>query len=313
MFHVKHSQETKLIVLTGPTASGKTKLAVQLAQAIGGEIVSADSRQVYRGMDLGTGKDLAEYQDVPYHLIDILDPSESYSVSQFQQQASAAIQDIRSRAQVPILCGGTGHYIKALLQGYRFDHPAHNPYFSAFLESLPHDLLLGFHRHLGLEGPTDSNRRIARQIEKTYTQQNEAAKTENLLLNPLVYALRPDRKRLREKIKQRLDLRIEQGLVEEVQRLLGEGVSAQQLRKFGLEYRWVTDHITENLPLEAMKQSLCQGICQFAKRQETFFRYMEKEGIPIQNCPDIEQLTAEVAHWLSGTPRKHSLPDPPSS
>jgi len=298
MFHVKHLGKLKLVVITGPTASGKTKLAVKLAQAVGGEIISADSRQVFVGMDIGTGKDLEEYQGVPYHLIDIKSPHETFSVSEFQRLATEAAQEIHQRGCVPILCGGSGHYIKALLQNYSFGHTAHNPYFSFSLESLPRPLLLQIHEHLELSGPTDSNRRIARSIEKTYDPPPELT-PQAFEFETKIYATRPERPVLREMIKTRLEERLNHGLIEEVSGLLAQGVPADHLRKFGLEYRWVTDYLDQWIDLNTLKKSLHQGICQFAKRQETFLRYMAKEGLDIQDCPDITKLVAEVSQWLA--------------
>ena len=300
MFHVKHTEKPKLLVITGPTASGKTKLAVSMARQFDGEIISADSRQVFRGMNLGTGKDIGEYGEIPYHLIDILNPAEGFSASQFKTLALSAIEQTFSRQKLPILCGGSGHYIKSLLQGYQFNHPPHNPYFSAALEGLPTDFLKTCAKRLGLNGPTDSNRRMARSIEKALTAPTEQplSPSSPVKFDAKVYLIQPERSLLRLRIRQRLRERLQEGMVEEVQSLLDQHIPIERLQSFGLEYRWVTAYLQKELSLTAMEKSLFQNICQFAKRQETFFRYMQKEGVLMRPFTTEEEMSDEVHRWL---------------
>ena len=265
---MKHSQKTKVLVLTGPTASGKTGLAVALARRFGGEILSVDSRQVFKGMDLGTGKDLEQYGEVPYHLIDLLDPKEEFSVSRFQALALAKLAELAQRGTLPILCGGSGHYLKALLQDYPFPHAAHSRLFSAALEGWPQKTLAQVLDHLGDSGPRDSKRRMARRIEKAKSLPDPGFQAPNFgeLYLPKVFVLAPARSLLRQRILTRLRERMDQGLVAEVRGLLGQGVSADRLRRFGLEYKWVLAYLEGELGLEPMVEKLYQGICQFAKR-----------------------------------------------
>jgi len=297
---VKHSLKTKVLVLTGPTASGKTGLAVALARRFAGEILSVDSRQVYKGMDLGTGKDLEQYGLVPYHLINLLDPTEEFSVSRFQTLALQTLAALAREGALPILCGGSGHYLKALLQDYPFPHLAHNPHFSAALEGWPQDTLAQVLDQLGDPGPRDSKRRMARRIEKAKSPVPLGFQAPNFreLYLPKVFVLTPERSWLRQRIQIRLQERMDQGLVEEVQRLLDQGVSAERLRRFGLEYKWVLAYLEGELGLEQMMEKLYQGICQFAKRQETYFRFMEKEGVPLEWVAEPEGLEEKVGAWL---------------
>ena len=297
---MKHSLKTKVLVLTGPTASGKTGLAVALARRFAGEILSVDSRQVYKGMDLGTGKDLEQYGLVPYHLINLLDPTEEFSVSRFQTLALQPLAALAREGALPILCGGSGHYLKALLQDYPFPHLAHNPHFSAALEGWPQDTLAQVLDQLGDPGPRDSKRRMARRIEKAKSPVPLGFQAPNFreLYLPKVFVLTPERSWLRQRIQIRLQERMDQGLVEEVQRLLDQGVSAERLRRFGLEYKWVLAYLEGELGLEQMMEKLYQGICQFAKRQETYFRFMEKEGVPLEWVAEPEGLEEKVGAWL---------------
>ena len=224
-----------LPVVLGPTASGKTRYAVALAEALGGEILSADSRQVYRGMDIGTGKDLAEYGPVPYHLIDIAEPGTQYNVWQFQQDFLRAWADIRSRGAVPILCGGTGMYINAVTRGYDFS------------EKTP------------LSAP-----------------RTESSFSEVLPKNPFFIGTLVSREVRNARIDARLDARLQEGMVEEIRGLLEHGVPAERLIAYGLEYKFVTLYLLGVLSYEEMRQQLATAIHQFAKRQMTWFRGMER-------------------------------------
>ena len=230
-----------LIVVLGPTASGKTRYAVSLARAVGGEILSADSRQVYRGMDIGTGKDLAEYGGLPYHLIDIVPAGAQYNVWQYQQDFSRAWSDIRRRGAVPVLCGGTGMYINAVTRGYDFSG------------SLP----LSAPRTLPADGGTALPRK------------------------PFFIGTLVDRETRNARIDARLDARLAEGMIDEVRGLLAHGVPAATLLGYGLEYRFVTRHLLGELSYEQLRAQLAVAIHQFAKRQMTWFRGMERSGARI--------------------------------
>ena len=230
--------QTKLIVLLGPTASGKTALAVALAKQLNGEIVSADSRQIYSKLDIGTGKDLSEYGDIPYHLIDHHNLGDHYSVAHFQKEAYDAIQDILSRGKQPIVCGGTGLYIEALLANYTFSH-------------LP-DFLT---EPVSIEIPFQ------------------------------VFGLNPELSLRRQRISERLKNRLV-GMIEEVKALLAEGAREEDFVRLGLEYKWVIEFLRGDITRERFELGLEVAIHQFAKRQMTYFRKMEKSGIAISWIPD---------------------------
>ena len=260
------SEKVKIVAITGPTATGKTALAVELAKKFDGEIISVDSRQVYRFMDLGTGKDLEEYGDVPYHLINIADPwSETYNLSFFCRDAFAAIRDIASRGKLPILCGGTALYLDALLKGYR----------------LPGGQL----------PPREKG--VARSAAN-YTA--APSFTPPFELDPLVIGVLFDRKTVRERIEKRLDARFAAGMTEEVRKLHDEqGVSYEKLEFFGLEYREIAFYLQGKCSFEEMRQNLLDKIRQFAKRQDIFFRKIERSGQEIYWCregkvPDPAEL-----------------------
>ena len=260
------SEKVKIVAITGPTATGKTALAVELAKKFDGEIISVDSRQVYRFMDLGTGKDLEEYGDVPYHLINIADPwSETYNLSFFCRDAFAAIRDIASRGKLPILCGGTALYLDALLKGYR----------------LPGGQL----------PPREKG--VARSAAD-YTA--APSFTPPFELDPLVIGVLFDRKTVRERIEKRLDARFAAGMTEEVRKLHDEqGVSYEKLEFFGLEYREIAFYLQGKCSFEEMRQNLLDKIRQFAKRQDIFFRKIERSGQEIYWCregkvPDPAEL-----------------------
>ena len=267
------SEKVKIVAITGPTATGKTALAVELAKKFDGEIISVDSRQVYRFMDLGTGKDLEEYGDVPYHLINIADPwSETYNLSFFCRDAFAAIRDIASRDKLPILCGGTALYLDALLKGYR----------------LPGGQL----------PPREKG--VARSAAD-YTA--APSFTPPFELDPLVIGVLFDRKTVRERIEKRLDARFAAGMTEEVRKLHDEqGVSYEKLEFFGLEYREIAFYLQGKCSFEEMRQNLLDKIRQFAKRQDIFFRKIERSGQGIYWCregrePDPAEL---VRKFLAG-------------
>lgn len=281
----------KLFVILGATAGGKTGLAVQAARRFNGEIISADSRQVYRRMDLGTGKDLEEYGEIPYHLIDIAEPGSEYNLFQFQRDCFAALEAIQKRHKLPILCGGTGLYLDAVLRGYRLVEVPENPALRSELAPLSDDQLRLRLQKLKpeLHNRTDlENRdRLIRAIEIALGEQTETAKLPPLPgLNPLVFGLRWPREVLRRRIAQRLRQRFDAGMIEEVADLHDSGVPWGKLEFYGLEYRLIAQHLQGHLNRNDMVQKLNSAICQFAKRQETFFRRMEKQGV--------------VIHWLEG-------------
>jgi tRNA dimethylallyltransferase len=285
-----------VIIITGPTATGKTSLAVQLAKQYFGEIVSADSRQVFRRMDIGTGKDLNEYDLVPYHLIDILEPSAEFSVSDFQKLAIKDINNIIARKKLPIVCGGTGHYIKALIENYQFMAPKTDLKSTNQLEKKDRMFLYQKIKDLGLwedhHWEKDSKRRMVRAIEKALLDPNENSLLPPIAFKYTVFYTHLERKIIRDRIKVRLDQRLTEGMVEEVQALLESGISENRLERFGLEYKWILFHLNGKLTYEAMKNKLYTEICRFAKRQMTFIRYLEKSGhhlIPIQNYHELEK------------------------
>ncbi len=280
-----------LLVILGPTASGKTRLGVQAARVLEGEVISADSRQVYRGMDLGSGKDLAEYGEVPYHLIDIADPGEEFSVFRFQRSFFEVFADIARRGRLPLLVGGTGLYLDAALRGYRMVEIPANPSLRSELEPLPMEVLVERLRRSriqlhNLTDVTDRNRLI-RAIE--IAEGSPVADSQlppAPVLRPLVFGLRWERKELRRRIAVRLRERLDQGLLEEVAGLHRAGYSWERLEYFGLEYRYVAWHLQGRINRNDLVQKLASAIGDLAKRQETWFRRMERQGVDI--------------HWLEG-------------
>ena len=276
----------KMLVILGATAGGKTGLAVQTARRFKGEIISADSRQVYRRMDLGTGKDLAEYGEVSSHLIDIVEPGSEYNLFQFQRDCFAAIETISSRKRLPILCGGTGLYLDAVLRGYRLIEVVENPALRAELALVGDDQL---RQRLLLLKPELHNRtdledreRLIRAIEIAHGERAAAAALQPLpKLRPQVFGLRWPREILRQRIATRLQQRLAAGMIEEVATLHDSGVSWEQLEFYGLEYRLIAQHLQGRFNRNDMVQKLNTAIAQFAKRQETFFRRMEKQGVEI--------------------------------
>jgi tRNA dimethylallyltransferase len=278
-----------LVVVLGPTASGKTTLGVGLARRLSGEIVSADSRQVYRGMDIGTGKDLAEYGEVPFHLIDIMEPGHEFNLFEFQRAFLEAYAGIRHRHHLPILVGGTGLYLEAALKGYRLVEAPRNPTLRAELADLPLDALADRLKHAvdRLHNTTDllDRDRLLRAIEIAEYETSHAPEPLPEI-NPLVLGIRWGRALLRERITARLRERMELGMVEEVMRLHDSGISWETLEFYGLEYRYIARHLKGELNRNDMFQKLNSAIHDFAKRQETWFRRMEKNGIAI--------------HWLDG-------------
>ena len=280
----------KMITILGPTASGKTPVAARLAEEIGGEVISADSRQVYRRMDIGTGKDLEDYGSVPYHLIDICEPGTKYNLFEYQQDFYDVYQQIRSRGAVPILCGGTGLYIEAVLKGYKLSPVPQNQTLRDSLEGKSLDELTDMLVKLKAQNGSnmhnttdvDSCQRAIRAIEiETYNLQHPMPKRELPPVDSLIIGIDIDRELRREKITRRLKARLENGMVEEVKALLDEGIPAEDLIYYGLEYKFLTEYLTGQLTYDEMFQRLEIAIHQFAKRQMTWFRGMERRGFKI--------------------------------
>ena len=285
----------ELITILGPTASGKTALAAALAARLDTEIISADSRQLYRGMDIGTGKDLADYvvdgKSIPYHLIDICDPGYKYNVFEYQHDFFRVFTSLRDRGLVPILCGGTGLYIEAVLKGYKLLDVPPNPALRERLreKSLPElEILLASYKVLHNKTDVDYVQRAIRaiEIEEFYRTQAPDVR-EYAPLNSLLVGVAIDRELRREKISMRLRARLDEGMVDEVRRILSNGVAPEDLIYYGLEYKFLTLYIIGKLTYEEMVSQLEIAIHQFAKRQMTWFRGMERRGCTI--------------HWLDAT------------
>ena len=276
-----------MICVLGPTASGKTKYAVSLAREIGGEIISADSRQVYRGMDIGTGKDLSDYGEVPYHLIDIVDAGTKYNIFQYQQDFEKAYQDILSRGREPILCGGSGLYIEAVTCGYFLpDVPADHE-LRARLAELPTEELV--RRYEAIRKPHnktdyDTRQRLIRALEiAIYEDSHPVRHSEFAPKESRYIGISVSRDVRNARIDARLDARLREGMVDEVRRLLDSGIAPEDLIYYGLEYKFVTLYLTGQMDYDTMKERLRIAIHQFAKRQMTWFRGMEKRrGINIE-------------------------------
>jgi len=281
-----------LLVILGPTASGKTRVGVQVARALNGEIISADSRQVYRGMDIGTGKDLDEYGSVPYHLIDIVDPGYEFNVFEFQRRFVEAFNVIRARGRLPIVVGGTGMYIDAVLRGYELLEVPENPRLRKELATLPLDTLAERLKRVNpkLHNTTDllDRQRLIRAIEIAEFSGERDRHIPSLPdLKPVIFGIEWKRNFLHQRITQRLKDRLNRGLVEEVERLYRAGISFETLEFYGLEYRFVARYLRGELNKNNMFQKLNSAIHQFAKKQETWFRRMERQGILI--------------HWVDGS------------
>lgn len=278
-----------LITILGPTASGKTPLAAALASRLHTEIISADSRQVYRGMDLGTGKDLEDYivddHAVPYHLIDIADPGYKYNVFEYQRDFLKAYEDIRQRGMVPIMCGGTGMYLESVLKGYRLLPVPENPELRAQLSNKSLEeltALLSTYKSLHNTTDVDTAKRAIRAIEiEEFYQHTPVDERSFPTLKSLIIGVDIDRELRREKITRRLKQRLEQGMVDEVRHLLDNGLKPDDLIYYGLEYKYLTLYVTGQLTYEEMFNQLEIAIHQFAKRQMTWFRGMERRGFTI--------------------------------
>lgn len=285
----------ELITIIGPTASGKTAFAAALAARLDTEIISGDSRQVYHSMDIGTGKDLADYvvdgKQIPYHLIDICNPGDKYNVFEYQHDFHKAFEEIRKKGKLPILCGGTGMYIESVLRGFKLLDVPQNP---ALRESLKGkslaelEQILTSYKVLHNKTDVDSAQRAIRAIEIEEFYKTEAPdKREYVPINSLIIGVDIDRELRREKISRRLRARLDEGMVDEVRAILATGVKPEDLIYYGLEYKFLTLYIIGQLTYDEMISQLEIAIHQFAKRQMTWFRGMERRGLHI--------------HWLDAT------------
>ncbi len=284
-----------MIVILGPTATGKTKLAAMVAAKIGGEVISADSRQVYRGMDIGTGKDYDDYMvegiNIPYHLIDLADPGEEYNVYRYQEDFLKVYNDIIFRAKVPVLCGGTGMYIDAVLRGYKLVKVPSNKILRDAIKDLSHDDLK---KELASYGPlhnvtdTEDRDRTVRAIEiAAYHADHPELEKETPVIRSFIFGIDMPREVVRSYITKRLKERLQHGMIDEVRELINKGISPDKLKFYGLEYRYLTEYILGEINYDDMVQRLNTAIHQFAKRQMTWFRRMERQGVRI--------------HWVDGT------------
>ena len=285
----------KLITILGPTASGKTNFAAALAAHLDTEIISADSRQVYRSMDIGTGKDLADYivdgKEIPYHLIDICNPGDKYNVFEYQHDFHRVYTNISAKGKLPILCGGTGMYIEAVLKGYKLLDVPQNPVLRESLKSKTLselEQILASYKVLHNKTDVDSAQRAIRAIEIEEYYKNEAPDTnEYEPINSLIIGINIDRELRREKISHRLRARLEEGMVDEVKGIIDSGVKPEDLIYYELEYKFLTLYIIGELTYNEMVSQLEIAIHQFAKRQMTWFRGMERRGSTI--------------HWIDAT------------
>jgi len=296
----------RLIVLLGPTAVGKTNLAVQLASKINGEIISADSRQVYRDMDLGSGKDLSEYllpqSKIIHHLIDIKDAGEKYDVFHFQRDFYKAYHDIVQRGKQAILCGGSGLYLEAALKKTQLIEVPKNEDLRSSIRDSTHDELKGMLLHLKPEqhNTTDliDRERLIRAIEIA-TAEAEKEEIPSPVQDFIIFGLHSERELLRERIKQRLNERLEDGMIDEVRSLIKNGVSMESLEYYGLEYRYIVKYLNEELNFDQMHEKLLQAIRRFAKKQMTWFRRMEKRGHLIHWINSEWELQKKLDHMMS--------------
>lgn len=291
-----------LITILGPTASGKTPLAAQLAAKLNTEIISGDSRQVYREMDLGTGKDLDDYvvdgQQIPYHLIDIAEPGYKYNVFEFQRDFLEAYEEITSRGKLPILCGGTGMYLESVLKGYRLIPVPENKQLREELAGKTLSELtemLSHYKKLHNSTDVDTVKRAIRAIEIEEYYLHEAVDARPFpKLKSLIIGVDIDREHRREKISRRLRQRLDDGMVDEVRKLLDKGIPAEDLVYYGLEYKYLTLYVTGKLTYEEMVSQLEIAIHQFAKRQMTWFRGMERRGFEIHWIDALSPMNEKI-------------------
>lgn len=285
-----------LLVILGPTASGKTRLAVSLARKLDAEIISGDSRQVYQGMNIGTGKDLDEYRDIPYHLIDLVPAGSKYDLSLFQTDFQRTYSRLSGQGKTAILCGGSGLYMQAVLQQYQHTNIPADPVLRADLLQQPISALKSRFEQLNTQGSypgrPSSKKQLLRAIEILESGYSVSA-VAPAPIKSIIFGLNPAAETRRKNISQRLEKRLEQGLIAEVQGLLDQGIPPEMLQYYGLEYKWTCLYLTEKIPYTEYFQQLQTGIHRFAKRQMTYFRKMEKDGLEIEWLPP--SLSAEQA------------------
>lgn len=296
----------KILVILGPTASGKTSLAVKLAKKFQGEIISADSRQVYCGLDIGTGKDLGEYGNVPYHLIDVASPMAEFNLAKYQKLALKAIKDIISRGKLPIIVGGTGLYLQSIIDGYQLAPHAPNPKRRVELEKMS---LTKLYSLLSKEKPefaanlnnSDKNnpRRLIRYIEIMESGDKRAAVKKKMPYDFLLLGLKQDDEEMRQRIVKRIKDRLDnEDMLGEVERLIDAGVSISWLNSLGLEYRHLTWYLQDKLNYEEMLERLGAATYRFAKRQKTWFKRWEKQGRSIIWIDNLPQAENKIKSWL---------------
>jgi len=295
-----------LLIILGATASGKTKLAVEVANALNGEIISADSRQVFRKMNIGTGKDLQEYhisgKTIPYHLIDILEPGERYHVDAFKNDFYQVFESLIKRNKLPVLCGGTGMYIHSLLQNQTYTAIPIDADLRMELDFLSKEELISrlqnYADHHIRHVDVSSRKRLIRAVEVAeYLKYNRLEEINRPGLKPLVFGLKNELDITRSKILKRLDDRLKAGMIAEVEQLLKTGISNEMLVFYGLEYKFISYYLSGQLSFDDLRLKLGTAICQYAKRQNTFFRKMEKDGVNIiwlNASRPIDQLKQEI-------------------
>jgi tRNA dimethylallyltransferase len=299
-----------MVTILGPTASGKTEVAVNLALKLGGEIISADSRQIYRNMDLGTGKDLEEYNvkgiDVPYHLIDIAEAGYQYNVFEFQRDFLKVYKEIRERNSFPVMCGGSGMYLEAILKGYRLIQVPVNEERRAELQLLSLDELteiLKRYKSINNTSDTENKKRAVRAIEiEEFCSAHPETDLSFPAINSLIVGVKYDRDSRRQRITARLKQRLDNGMIDEVKKLIDNGLKPDDLTYYGLEYKYLTLYITGELTYDEMFAGLNTAIHQFAKRQMTWFRKMEREGFEIKwldGYMSSGEKTDKIISWLN--------------
>ena len=295
-----------LITILGPTATGKTSLAANLSAILNAEIISADSRQVYRGMDIGTGKDLEDYnigeQVIPYHLIDIVDAGYEYNVFEYQKDFYKVFNEIRSRKKLPILCGGSGMYIESILNGYKLIQVPENKILrDQYKNTKTEELIkiLSSYGSLHNISDTSDRKRLIRAIEiQEFKKTNKDVQTKLPAINNIIFGIDLERDEVRSRITKRLKARLSEGMIEEVKTLLKKGLTSEQLKFYGLEYKYLTAYINNELSYDEMFRQLNTAIHQFAKRQMTWFRRMEKKGFKINWIDGKLNLEAKINRCL---------------
>jgi tRNA dimethylallyltransferase len=299
-----------IVTILGPTASGKTEVAVNLAFKLGGEIISADSRQIYREMDLGTGKDLEEYQidgiNVPYHLIDIADAGYQYNVFEFQRDFLKVYQAVKEKDSFPVMCGGSGMYLEAILKGYRLVQVPVNEERRAEHQLLSLEALTEILKHyksINNTSDTENKKRAIRAIEiEEFCLAHPETNLSFPKINSLIVGVKYDRDSRRQRITTRLEQRLSNGMVDEVKKLLDNGLKPDDLTYYGLEYKYLTLFITGQLTYDEMFTGLNTAIHQFAKRQMTWFRKMERDGFEIKwldGYMPTDEKTEKIISWLN--------------